>query len=484
MSDEISDTWESLPHKDQLAVLTLCRIIDFFQMVSFQAICYYQLKSFNPSATEQVLSWQTGVALASFTASQACTAIPWGYVADAKWGGRRNALLIGLVGTSLSCLGVAFSRSFTSVVIFRTAGGAMNGTVGVVRTMMSDVIRHKRHQSRAFLLLPASFSVAALIGPAFAGWLSDPVITYPIVFGHVEWLRLYAYSLPSLLSALLLLLTSVIVLLILRERRWFNEKASPKPPRLRAKLSFRQIWTPNVTLTMVSLAFFEFHLGAFGSAWPLLLSSPRNSSAAISNLDQKFGGGLGLSPQSLGYTMAFAGLAGLLLQFLFYPVVHKRWGTLKCYRFFSLLFPVVYVTSPFLVVIASSSVAFTKTFTWIFLLILLFIHSTGRIFCVPTSIILLNNCSPHPSVLGMVHGIGQAIAAAFRTLGPICAGYLHAVAIAHRVIGLSWWVVSGATLLAWLVSLMMREGSGYEIILPCEESFYDGEMKASRSDQI
>lgn len=30
---------------------------------------------------------------------------------------------------------------------------------------MSEVIRHKRHQSRAFLLLPASFSVAALIGP-------------------------------------------------------------------------------------------------------------------------------------------------------------------------------------------------------------------------------------------------------------------------------------------------------------------------------
>lgn len=132
MSLKTSDTWKSLPHKDQLAVLTLCRAIDFFQMVSFQTICYYQLKSLNPSATEQVLSWQTGVALASFTASQSCTAIPWGYVADAKWGGRRNVLLIGLIGTSLSCIGVAFSTSFASVVVFRAAGGAMNGTVGVV----------------------------------------------------------------------------------------------------------------------------------------------------------------------------------------------------------------------------------------------------------------------------------------------------------------------------------------------------------------
>lgn len=126
------DNWKSLPHKDQLAVLTLSRIVDFFQMVSFQTTCYYQLKAFDPSVSEQVLSWQTGVALASFTASQSCTAIPWGYIADAKWGGRKNVLLIGLLGTSLSCVGLAFSTSFVGVVVFRAVGGTMNGTVGVV----------------------------------------------------------------------------------------------------------------------------------------------------------------------------------------------------------------------------------------------------------------------------------------------------------------------------------------------------------------
>ncbi|KAI0975547.1 major facilitator superfamily domain-containing protein [Xylaria arbuscula] len=534
MSSEASDTWRDLPHKDQLAVLALCRAIDFFQMVSFQTICYYQLKSFNPSATEQILSWQTAVALASFTASQACTAIPWGYVADAKWGGRKNVLLIGLIGTSLSCLGVAFSTSFASVVIFRAVGGAMNGTVGVVRTMMSEVIRHKRHQSRAFVLLPASFSVAALIGPIFAGWLSDPVMIYPAVFGRFQWLRRYSHSLPSLLSAILLILASLAVLLTLEEtlenydlwldsgfltRSWkrliqlvrvhnsqgysplpseehgeydrpvcnirrLGEKGSSPLSYPGPKIPFRRIWTYNVILTMISLAFFEFHLGAFGSAWPILLSSTRESSAAVDDLNQKLKGGLGLSPRSLGLTMAFAGLAGLLLQFLFYPVVHKRWGTLQCYRRFSLLFPVVYVTSPFLVVMVGSSSRVTEAFTWVFILILLFIHSTSRIFCVPASIILLNNCSPHPSVLGMVHGIGQATAAGFRTLGPVLTGYVHGVAIANKAIGLSWWMVSGTALLSWLVSLVIREGSGHEIVLLGEDSLYEGEMKASGSDQI
>ncbi|KAI1363333.1 major facilitator superfamily domain-containing protein [Xylaria arbuscula] len=526
-----TDTWESLPHKDQLAVLTLCRAIDFFQMVSFQTICYYQLKSFDSSATEQALSWQTGVALASFTASQCCTAIPWGYVADARWGGRKNVLLIGLVGTSVSCVGVAFSTSFAGVVVFRAVGGAMNGTVGVIRTMMSEVIQHKRHQSRAFLLLPASFSIAALIAPVFAGWLSDPVTAYPDTFGGVGWLRVYRHSLPSLLSALLLLLTSVTALLTLREtledydpgmqlvalmRIWkwmtcsfgmmnsrgyaplpleeqdtpeyeriqLDEKAPTKLPCSEYKLPFHRIWTRNAILTMISLAFFEFHLGAFGSAWPLLLSGTRESSASVDDLHRSLKGGLGLSPQNLGYTMAFAGLAGLLLQFLFYPAVHKEWGTLKCYRLFSLLFPIVYVTSPFLLVMAGSSRTSIEMFTWVFILVLLFIHSTSRIFCVPASIMLLNNCSPHPSVLGIVHGIGQATAAGFRTLGPVCAGYLHGIAIANKSIGLSWWVISGTAILAWLVSLVIREGSGHEILLFGEDNFYDDETSASGRDKV
>ncbi|KAJ3579082.1 hypothetical protein NPX13_g1483 [Xylaria arbuscula] len=362
---------------------------------------------------------------------------------------------------------------------------------GHYRTMMSEVIQHKRqvaskhknrthyaceppvltvavirHQSRAFLLLPASFSIAALIAPVFAGWLSDPVTAYPNTFGGVGWLRVYRHSLPSLLSALLLLLTSVTALLTLREtledydpgmqlvalmRIWkwmtcsfgmmnsrgyaplpleeqdtpeyeriqLDEKAPTKLPCSEYKLPFHRIWTRNVILTMISLAFFEFHLGAFGSAWPLLLSGTRESSASVDDLHRSLKGGLGLSPQNLGYTMAFAGLAGLLLQFLFYPAVHKEWGTLKCYRLFSLLFPIVYMTSPFLLVMAGSSRTSIEMFTWVFILVLLFIHSTSRIFCVPASIMLLNNCSPHPSVLGIVHGIGQATAAGFRTLGPL-----------------------------------------------------------------
>ena len=40
-----------------------------------------------------------------------------------------------------------------------------------------------------------------------------------------------------------------------------NEKEPLEIPPPRPRLPFRRIWTSNVILTMVSQAFFEFHLG-------------------------------------------------------------------------------------------------------------------------------------------------------------------------------------------------------------------------------
>jgi hypothetical protein len=44
----------------------------------------------------------------------------------------------------LSCLGFGFSRSFTQAIICRTLGGALNGNVGVMRTMISEIIMEKK----------------------------------------------------------------------------------------------------------------------------------------------------------------------------------------------------------------------------------------------------------------------------------------------------------------------------------------------------
>ena len=155
----------SLPHKGQLALLGLCRVFDFLQISSLQAYMFFQLKSFDESLTDSEISTQAGILQGAFTAAQFATAVAWGQVADAQWGGRKFVLLVGLLGTSISCLGVAFSTSFGQAVFWRFFGGAINGTVGIIRTMISENVKEKKYHSRAFLILPIGFNIAALFGP-------------------------------------------------------------------------------------------------------------------------------------------------------------------------------------------------------------------------------------------------------------------------------------------------------------------------------
>lgn len=158
-------TWMTLPRKSQLALLGLCRVFDFLQIASLQAYMFYQLKSFDENLSDSDVSTQAGLLQGAFTAAQFATAIPWGRVADAEWGGRRFVLLVGLVGTAISCLGVAFSTSFAQAVFWRSFGGAINGTVGIIRTMIAENVKEKKYHSRAFLILPIGFNVASLFGP-------------------------------------------------------------------------------------------------------------------------------------------------------------------------------------------------------------------------------------------------------------------------------------------------------------------------------
>lgn len=143
-------SWSDLPSKRQLCILTMARLSEPLTQTSLQAYMFYQLKYFNPSLSSSTISAQAGMLQASFTAAQFVTAILWGRMADADWGGRKRVLLIGLFGTAVSCVGFGFSRSFWQAMVCRTLGGALNGNIGVMRTMISEIIKEKRYVVHAY----------------------------------------------------------------------------------------------------------------------------------------------------------------------------------------------------------------------------------------------------------------------------------------------------------------------------------------------
>ncbi|KAK3332423.1 major facilitator superfamily domain-containing protein [Cercophora scortea] len=538
--DAKSVSWSDLPRKDQLIVITLARLSEPLVQTSLQAYMFYQLKWFDPSLSDSVISSQAGILHASFTAAQFLTAMIWGRLADSPRFGRKTVLLIGLGGTMLSCIGFGFSTSFWQALVFRSIGGITNGNVGVLRTMISEIIREKKYQSRAFLLMPMTFNVGVIIGPILGGTLSDLAGTYPDRFGHIEFFKRYPYATPNLLSAFFLLcaMTSIwlnldetldsrldrrdigrnlgrkLWALVSRRRRGAKNtsstsyysplaslesntstsleltppttptkstKRSRPRPRYTQRLAFRRIFTRNVTLTLLASSTLAFHVGTFNSLWFVFLSTPvydpSNPPESPSALPRKlpfiFTGGMGLQPREVGMAMAILGVLGIALQLLVYPTLSARLGTVRSWRLFLLFFPVAYVLVPFLSLVPTSGLpppaAKTGIQVWLAVAVVLVFQVVGRTFALPASTILVNNCSPHPSVLGTLHGVGQSVSSFARTVGPVLGGFLYGLGLRMGVVGAVWWGLSLAAVFGVGVSFFVREGDGHEIWLEGDE---------------
>ncbi|KAA8635235.1 hypothetical protein SMACR_06274 [Sordaria macrospora] len=227
--------------------------------------------------------------------------------------------------------------------------------------------------------------------------------------------------------------------------------------RYTQRLPFRRIFTRNVSFTLVANFLLAFHVGTFNSLWFVFLSTPMydptrtaaSPNALLRNLPFIFTGGLGLQPREVGMAMAILGVIGIGLQLGLYPRLSAR-------------------LVPYLSLVPSSSPPPSPKdgiAVWMAIAGVLALQVVGRTFALPTQTILVNNCTPHPSVLGTVHGIGQSVSSFARTLGPMLCGFLYGLGLNMGVVGAVWWGLSGMAILGFLASLFVWEGDGHEIWL-------------------
>ncbi|CZT06451.1 related to E.coli tetracycline resistance protein TCR1 [Rhynchosporium graminicola] len=515
-------TWSSLPRKSQLAILTLARLSEPLVQTSLRSYLFYQLRSFDQSLPASTIASQAGIMQGSFAAAQLCTAMLWGRFSDR--GGRKRILLIGLSGTTISCIGFGFSQNFYQALCFRMLGGALNGNVGVMRTMISEIVREKKFQSRAFLILPMVANIGSIIGPMIGGFTSNPAGSFPEIFGGIWFFEQFPYASPNLISATFLFCAAMTVFFGLEEThegyahqkdigitcrrrvfpgigRFFGGKKEgyeplmtsestvtnshiteydpdSKPrkriaPRYKNKLPFRRIFTYNVVCTLICHGLMSLSMGTFQNIWYSFLSTPvYDPEDPPENYTPHppfvFTGGIGLPPRSVGFVMAILGSIGITLQLFLYPFVNQRLGTVRSWRIFLYCFPVVYSLVPFLSLIPSTTPPPSQKTgfpIWAAISSLLFIQVVGRTFASPATTILINNCSPHPSVLGTIHGIGQSASSAARTVGPALGGWLYGVGLKNGVVGAMFWVLACVAVFSIIASNWVREGDGHEIRL-------------------
>lgn len=160
----------------------------------------------------EVAKW-VGVTSAVTAVCQAVMAVSWGTASD--YAGRKYIILLGLTCTMFFSVMFGMSQTLAMLVISRAFLGLMNGNVGIIRTMVAEMVPEKELQPRAFSIMPLVWTIGSIFGPAFGGALARPAEKHPELFGNSEFLKKYPFVLPNLAAAALFIVGITVGFLFL-----------------------------------------------------------------------------------------------------------------------------------------------------------------------------------------------------------------------------------------------------------------------------
>lgn len=119
------------------------------------------VKEFHVGDTEDA-SFYAGILIAAFSLSEAMTGMFWGALSDRV--GRKPVLLSGLAGTIVSLLIVGFARNYWVALLGRIIGGVLNGNIGVIQTMVGELVKRPEHERKWFPSCQRSVLLANISG--------------------------------------------------------------------------------------------------------------------------------------------------------------------------------------------------------------------------------------------------------------------------------------------------------------------------------
>lgn len=193
------------------------------------------------------------------------------------------------------------------------------------------------------------------------------------------------------------------------------------------------------------------HTMSFDQMMPVFLSTPVSHEPP--SLPFMFTGGFALSSKRIGLMLSFQGVYSMLAQLLLFPLVVRRFGTLKTFRFVVISWPMLYFLTPYLVLLP---VRFQMTGVYVCLLW----RITSQILAFPSNAILLTNSAPSMLVLGVINGIAASTASLSRAIGPTVSGFIHSWGLKMGCTGLVWWAAGLIGILGAVESLWVDEGCG------------------------
>ncbi|KAF2125379.1 MFS general substrate transporter [Dothidotthia symphoricarpi CBS 119687] len=197
----------------QLIIIGICR---FSEPLAFNSIlAYSSLMVQDLGIHERDAPFYAGLLVSAYAVAEAMTAPLWGTISDVY--GRKPIALIGLLGVAMSSILFGVAETYWVALLARFVGGALNGNVAIMQTMVAEMVKNPAHEPRAYATQPFVWTLGGIIGSAMGGFLARPAVFYPNAFAADGLFGRYPYLLPNLVAAIGILLAIVQGMLFLEE---------------------------------------------------------------------------------------------------------------------------------------------------------------------------------------------------------------------------------------------------------------------------
>lgn len=191
----------------------------------------------------------------------------------------------------------------------------------------------------------------------------------------------------------------------------------------------------------------------FDAMLPTLLSTraPENLEPWV--LPFKFVSGYGLNTKQIGVILSVQGIYSMVATVFFFPIVVRRLGALGLFRLITISYPILYFTTPYLVLLPDSlrMVGVYAIVIW---------KCTFATMAYPANAILLTNSAPSLLMLGTINGVAASTASLSRAFGPTVSGLLFSAGLRLGYSGLAWWCSAVIALSGAVITLFMSEKGG------------------------
>ncbi|RYP72093.1 hypothetical protein DL771_004424 [Monosporascus sp. 5C6A] len=205
----------------------ICRFSEPIAFNSILAYTYVMVRDLN-GGDDTDASFYAGLLVSAYAVAEALTAMGWGALSDRY--GRKPIVLLGLGGVAISSLIFGLATKYWVALLARFVGGALNGNVAVMQTMVAEMVKNPDHEPTAYASQPFVWTLGGIIGSAMGGFLAQPAQFYPSLFPADGIFGRYPYLLPNLVSVVVIVLAIIQGIFFLgetnpREKKTIEEHA-------------------------------------------------------------------------------------------------------------------------------------------------------------------------------------------------------------------------------------------------------------------